>query len=617
VRPDDSAAPACDGIPYYNSCYYYGDALEQVTSDGGGMTFDIESPLNFEGEDGGHSIDEIAVETGGGSLTDVEMGWSVSGDQWGDTDPHLFVYHWINGAETCYNTCAWNQYGSTYYPGMSLSSLVGKPVYMGWIHANSAWWAWFNDEWLGYISDSEWSGAFTQAGLIQWYGEIASSNGVPPRSQMGNGLFAENAASATMATMCSADATNWVCGYGDGQSTSATDATYYGVLNHSSYGAARYGGPGQTGTLTPEVTVTPAFNSIAESQSLGVTVSLSGGAGNPFPTGAVKLSSGGYISAKTALNGGSALITVPAEALSAGKDMLTVTYTPNAISAPTYSSASGTAVVAVTSSAYTPKVTIAVSSPHIVTTQRLAVTATVHAAAGQPMPEGTAKLTSGTYSSKPLTLSSGLAAFAVPAETLAAGADKLTVTYTPDTTSSKIYNHASGVAAVTVSKAAQSIVFIAPKSPVTYGAKPISLIAKASSGLPATVTVLSGPAKVSGAKLTMTGAGKVTLEAKQAGNAYYEPASDTIAITVLKAKLTVTANNLTMVQGATVPTLTYKISGFVNGDTQAKAFSGKPALTTSAMATSTPGPYAIKVTAGTLAAKNYTFTYVNGTLTIE
>ena len=39
-------------------------------------------------------------------------------------------------------------------------------------------------------------------------------------------------------------------------------------------------------------------------------------------------------------------------------------------------------------------------------------------------------------------------------------------------------------------------------------------------------------------------------------------------------------------------------------------------LTTTATATSLPGSYPITVTLGTLAAANYTFNFVNGTLTV-
>ena len=87
-------------------------------------------------------------------------------------------------------------------------------------------------------------------------------------------------------------------------------------------------------------------------------------------------------------------------------------------------------------------------------------------------------------------------------------------------------------------------------------------------------------------------------------------------LAVKKATLAVTANNLTMKQGAAVPALTYGMSGFVNGDVQGKVTTGAPKLTTTATLKSAAGKYPITVAAGTLAAGNYGFSYVNGTLTV-
>ncbi|MGA3213326.1 MAG: MBG domain-containing protein, partial [Terriglobales bacterium] len=67
---------------------------------------------------------------------------------------------------------------------------------------------------------------------------------------------------------------------------------------------------------------------------------------------------------------------------------------------------------------------------------------------------------------------------------------------------------------------------------------------------------------------------------------------------------------------AAVPTLTYTMAGLVNGDMQAKATSGQPVLSTTATSKSAPGKYPITITAGTLAAPNYSFTLVKGTLTV-
>ena len=180
------------------------------------------------------------------------------------------------------------------------------------------------------------------------------------------------------------------------------------------------------------------------------------------------------------------------------------------------------------------------------------------------------------------------------------------------------YNSAPQVTrTITVNKAAQTIAFAQPGTPVTYGVAPLTLSARSGSGLAVTFSVASGPGKVSGATLIITGAGTVVVAANQAGNANYAAAPQvTRSITVNKAKLTVTANSLTMKQGATVPALTYAMTGFVNGDSQAKATTGQPALSTTATSKSATGSYPITVKAGTLAAANYSFALVNGTLTV-
>jgi len=94
------------------------------------------------------------------------------------------------------------------------------------------------------------------------------------------------------------------------------------------------------------VTVTPAVPSIMTTQSLNVTVAVSGGSGTP--TGSVVLSSGNYTSAATALVAGSATITVGAGSLAVGSESLSAKYTPDAASSAVYGSASGSGTVTVT-----------------------------------------------------------------------------------------------------------------------------------------------------------------------------------------------------------------------------------------------------------------------------
>jgi len=178
-------------------------------------------------------------------------------------------------------------------------------------------------------------------------------------------------------------------------------------------------------------------------------------------------------------------------------------------------------------------------------------------------------------------------------------------------------NSANGSGSVTVSQVSQSISFTAPASPVSYGVAPITLSATGgTSGNPVVFSIVFGPGSISGSTLTITGAGTVMVAANQAGNTDYSAAATVFhSIVINAAVLTVTAKNASRAYGAANPTFTVSISGFVNGDTSS-VLSGAPSLTTTATSTSAPGSYAITAAVGTLVASNYTFSFVNGTLTV-
>ena len=159
----------------------------------------------------------------------------------------------------------------------------------------------------------------------------------------------------------------------------------------------------------------------------------------------------------------------------------------------------------------------------------------------------------------------------------------------------------------------QTITFANP-GPQRYGAT--TLAATASSGLPVTFAVTSGPATMSGATLNATALGNVTITASQAGNAAFTaatPVAETFAIG--PAQLTVTGNDASAVYGAGPPALGTTFSGFVNGDT-ASAVTGAAAVTTTATAASPAGAYPITPAMGTLSSTNYVFNLVPGTLTV-
>ncbi|HEY0758250.1 MAG TPA: MBG domain-containing protein [Acidisarcina sp.] len=147
---------------------------------------------------------------------------------------------------------------------------------------------------------------------------------------------------------------------------------------------------------------------------------------------------------------------------------------------------------------------------------------------------------------------------------------------------------------------------------------PLTLQGTATSGLPVTFKVISGPGTIKGNQLTADQTGTVVIEAVQAGTATVLPAAPVqSSIPVTSTPLTVTASNATRVFGAPDPAFTYTINGLINGDTASSAISGTPAFSTTATATSPAGLYTITPSLGTLTSPNYSFTnFVSGTLTI-
>ena len=88
-------------------------------------------------------------------------------------------------------------------------------------------------------------------------------------------------------------------------------------------------------------------------------------------------------------------------------------------------------------------------------------------------------------------------------------------------------------------------------------------------------------------------------------------------VAVGPATLTVRAENQTRGYGLSNAPFTVTYTGFLPGEGLTNSgLTGSPAVTTTAALTSSPALYPINVSTGTLAAANYTFAFVNGTLTV-
>ncbi len=92
---------------------------------------------------------------------------------------------------------------------------------------------------------------------------------------------------------------------------------------------------------------------------------------------------------------------------------------------------------------------------------------------------------------------------------------------------------------MTVQKAVQSLTWPSLVGK-TFGDSPFNAAVTSSSGLPVNLVLDSGKAALQGTTLTLTGAGRVSLTATQAGNSLYEAISDTRTFEVAKAAQTIT-----------------------------------------------------------------------------
>jgi hypothetical protein len=161
---------------------------------------------------------------------------------------------------------------------------------------------------------------------------------------------------------------------------------------------------------------------------------------------------------------------------------------------------------------------------------------------------------------------------------------------------------------INVAPAAVSVIWSAP-APIVYGT-------------PLGAAQLSATASAAGVLTFSPAAGTVLPAGTTTLTATFTPAdpnaravSATVSLSVLRAPLTVKADDKARSYGGANPALTASIRGFVNGDSDA-VLSGSADLATSAGLSSPAGAYPISIAAGTLSAANYSFSLAGGTLVV-
>jgi hypothetical protein len=206
--------------------------------------------------------------------------------------------------------------------------------------------------------------------------------------------------------------------------------------------------------MTPTLTLSNS-QTVNTWEPIYLVAYINGSGYSPAPTGTITFAIGSYTSGPIAMPYGQAMVTVPAGTIPVGTYTESAVYTPDAASAQIYQSVSATRpFTIIVPPKVPPQLALTPSQTIISNSQSISVGVVVNA--GQyystpngvmvpyyPMPTGSVTVASGSYTSAPVVLSGGNATIIVPAGSLPAGNDTLTVTYTPDAAGSSNFLVAS------------------------------------------------------------------------------------------------------------------------------------------------------------------------------
>ncbi|WP_042424453.1 neprosin family prolyl endopeptidase [Streptacidiphilus anmyonensis] len=201
------AAPTPPGLPplvngsgpicWFGACYDYVAGRQRTDTAGATVRMLQASPTLTSGDTNAHSLQELALQSADQKST-VEIGWTVDLGLNGDLLPHLFVYHWVDGAVSCYNGCGFVQVSRTAKAGMALRP--GEAAEFSIRNIAGDWWVFYDEHAVGYFPGSLWGGGYTRAQVITAFSEVAHATG-STCEQMGDGRFG------------TADGSGWIADY--------------------------------------------------------------------------------------------------------------------------------------------------------------------------------------------------------------------------------------------------------------------------------------------------------------------------------------------------------------------------------------------------------------------
>ena len=185
VPPASATAAATGPTCWFGACYDYVYGRQITDTAGASVRMKIEAPEVNPAQTGEHSLQELALQDTA-RVSTVEVGWTVDPELNGDSRPHLFVYHWVDGQTSCYNGCGFVPVSRTVTAGMPLHA--GRTAELGLRDIGGDWWVLYDHEKVGYFPGSLWNGGYQRAQVVTAFGEVAENEGdVPSCTDMGNG----------------------------------------------------------------------------------------------------------------------------------------------------------------------------------------------------------------------------------------------------------------------------------------------------------------------------------------------------------------------------------------------------------------------------------------------
>jgi subtilase family serine protease len=298
--------------------------------------------------------------------------------------------------------------------------------------------------------------------------------------------------------------------------------------------------------INPTLSFSFSPASVTTAQSLTLNVTVSGGSGDPTPTGTVSIDSvvnsgSGYTSSGV-LSGGVATIVIPPGVLPPGTDRIDANFGPDTSGGRVYSTAIGSANVTVTQGPKTtPAVTTTLSPSNISVGASASATITVTPASGSLTPTGTVSL-AGTGGTLTQSLTGGSALIVVLPGWFAIGNNSVTASYSGDSN----FNPATATQTVTVSKATTSMlvtpglstITTAQTLPVSVSVLDINFVPVPTGTIMLTSGTYTSPATTVNGSTTVTipagalATGTDTLSVAYSGDGNYNAATGTASVTV-------------------------------------------------------------------------------------